>query len=210
MFVAVDAVLAVRALGRLRDALLALPRRRPGALRVEVTARQWAWTFRTAGPDGRFATPDDVVTLGELHVPVGRPIYLKLRSKDVIHSLYLPNFRTKLDAIPGSTTRLWFEADRSPGATRSAAPSTAASATTRCAACSWSTARGRLSRLARPRRDGQPAALRRPAPTRAGTGRPANDWRGPERRGGGSGRRTPSRPSPPASCGACCSRPITR
>ena len=61
-------------------------------------------------PDGRFATPDDVVTLGELHVPVGRPIFLKLRSKDVVHSLYLPNFRTKLDAIPGSTTRMWIEA----------------------------------------------------------------------------------------------------
>ena len=82
----------------------------PNALRVEVTARQWSWTFRTAGPDGRFATPDDVVTLNELHVPIGRPIYFKLRSKDVVHSLYLPNFRTKIDAIPGSTTRLWFQA----------------------------------------------------------------------------------------------------
>ena len=51
-----------------------------------------------------------MVTLSELHVPVGRPVYLKLRSKDVVHSLYLPNFRTKIDAIPGSTTRLWFQA----------------------------------------------------------------------------------------------------
>jgi cytochrome c oxidase subunit 2 len=50
------------------------------------------------------------VTVGELHVPVGRPISLKLRSKDVVHSFYLPNFRTKIDAIPGSTTRLWFQA----------------------------------------------------------------------------------------------------
>jgi len=75
-----------------------------------VTARQWAWTFRTAGPDGRFGTADDVVTLGELHVPVGRPVYLKLRAKDVVHSFYLPNYRTKIDAIPGSTTRLWFQA----------------------------------------------------------------------------------------------------
>ena len=64
----------------------------------------------TSGPDGRFATPDDVVTLGELHVPTGRPISLKLRSKDVVHSFYLPNFRTKIDAIPGNTTRLWFQA----------------------------------------------------------------------------------------------------
>ena len=61
-------------------------------------------------PTAASATPDDVVTLNELHVPVGRPVYLKLRSKDVVHSLYLPNFRTKIDAIPGSTTRLWFQA----------------------------------------------------------------------------------------------------
>ena len=112
MFVAVDVVLAVRAAGQLSHRFWRYPDGDPRALRVEVTARQWAWTFRTAGPDGRFATADDVVTLGELHVPVGRPIYLKLRSKDVVHSLYLPNFRTKLDAIPGNTTRLWFEATR--------------------------------------------------------------------------------------------------
>jgi cytochrome c oxidase subunit II len=110
LFVAVDVTLAVRASQHLRDRFWKYPDDDPNALRVEVTARQWAWTFRTAGPDGRFATPDDVVTLGELHVPIGRPIYLKLRSKDVVHSLYLPNFRTKIDAIPGSTTRLWFQA----------------------------------------------------------------------------------------------------
>ena len=44
-------------------------------------------------------------------VPViGRPVYVKLRSKDVVHSFYLPGFRTKIDAVPGSTTRLWFQA----------------------------------------------------------------------------------------------------
>jgi cytochrome c oxidase subunit 2 len=110
LFVAIDVTLAVRASGHLRDRFWNYPDADPNALRVEVTARQWAWTFRTAGPDGQFATPDDVVTLNELHVPIGRPIYLKLRSKDVVHSLYLPNFRTKIDAIPGTTTRLWFQA----------------------------------------------------------------------------------------------------
>jgi len=110
LFLAIDVTLAVRATQNLRERFWNYPDGDPNALRVEVTARQWAWTFRTAGPDGRFATPDDVVTLGDLHVPVGRPVYLKLRSKDVVHSLYLPNFRTKIDAIPGSTTRLWFQA----------------------------------------------------------------------------------------------------
>jgi cytochrome c oxidase subunit 2 len=110
LFVAIDVTLAVRASSHLRDRFWNYPDADPNALRVEVTARQWAWTFRTAGPDGRFATADDVVTLGELHIPIGRPIYLKLRSKDVVHSLYVPSFRTKIDAIPGSTTKLWFQA----------------------------------------------------------------------------------------------------
>jgi len=110
LFIAIDVTLAVRASAHLRDRFWKYPDDDPNALRVEVTARQWAWTFRTAGPDGRFATPDDVITLGELHVPIARPVYLKIRSKDVVHSFYLPNFRTKIDAIPGSTTRLWFQA----------------------------------------------------------------------------------------------------
>jgi cytochrome c oxidase subunit II len=110
LFVAVDVTLAVRASTSLREHFWRYPDDDPNALRVEVGAHQWSWTFRTAGPDGRFATPDDVVTLNELHVPTGRPIYFKLRSKDVVHSLYLPSFRTKIDAIPGSTTRLWVQA----------------------------------------------------------------------------------------------------
>ena len=123
---AIDVTLALRASRDLETRFWRYPEAIRSALRVEVTARQWAWTFRTAGPDGRFGTPDDVVTLNELHVPVGRPIYLKLRSKDVVHSLYLPNFRTKIDAIPGTTTRMWFQAHRARAASRSAARSTAA------------------------------------------------------------------------------------
>ncbi len=110
MFVAIDVTLALRTSHDLETHFWRYPDADPRALRVEVTARQWAWTFRTAGPDGRFGTPDDVVTLNELDVPVGRPIYLKLRSRDVVHSLYLPSFRTKIDAIPGMTTRFWFQA----------------------------------------------------------------------------------------------------
>jgi cytochrome c oxidase subunit 2 len=110
MFLGIDAVLAGRSMGHLRSRFWRYPDEAATAVRVEVTARQWAWTFRLAGHDGRFGTPDDLVTLNELHVPVGKPVYLKLRSLDVIHSLYLPNFRTKIDAVPGSTTKLWFQA----------------------------------------------------------------------------------------------------
>ena len=115
IFLGVDVVAMRRSAVDLRQHFWRFPDGDPSALRVEVTAQQWAWTFRYAGADGRFDTADDVVTLNELHVPVGTPIYLKLRSKDVVHSFYLPNFRTKIDAVPGNTTRLWFEA-REPGA----------------------------------------------------------------------------------------------
>ena len=104
LFLVVDVTLAVGASSSLRERFWRYPNDNPNALRVEVSARQWSWTFRTAGPDGRFATPTTSCTLNELHVPTGRPIYFKVRSKDVVHSLYLPNFRTKIDAIPGSTT----------------------------------------------------------------------------------------------------------
>ncbi len=81
---------------------------------IEVQAQQWAWNFRYAGPDGKFNTPDDIVTLNEMHIPVGRPVFLRMTSKDVIHSFYLPNFRTKQDVFPGTTSRLWFQA-KQPG-----------------------------------------------------------------------------------------------
>jgi cytochrome c oxidase subunit 2 len=82
----------------------------PGAVRAEVNAHQWAWDFRLAGPDGKFNTADDVLAMNELRVPVGVPVVLQLAATDVIHSFYLPNFRVKQDAVPGSVTQLWFQA----------------------------------------------------------------------------------------------------
>jgi cytochrome c oxidase subunit 2 len=81
-----------------------------GAVRIEVNAHQWSWDARYAGDDGRFGTPDDVVTTDDVRVPVGVPVILQLASTDVIHSLYLPNFRVKQDAVPGTVTRLTFQA----------------------------------------------------------------------------------------------------
>ena len=81
----------------------------PRVVRIEVNAHQWAWTVRHPGPDGRFNTSDDIVEMNGLHVPLGVPVILQLASTDVIHSFYLPNFRVKQDAVPGSITRLWFQ-----------------------------------------------------------------------------------------------------
>ena len=83
-----------------------------GAMHVEITAEQFAWNIRYPGPDGAFGNADDVVTLNQLHFPVGRALVVTLHSKDVIHSFFLPEFRVKQDAVPGMTTRIWLEATR--------------------------------------------------------------------------------------------------
>lgn len=76
--------------------------RRPpaNAMTIEVTARQWSWTF--AYVNGKKSD--------ELRVPVGEPVKLVLSSEDVIHGFYIPAFRIKEDAVPGLTTYLWFVA----------------------------------------------------------------------------------------------------
>jgi cytochrome c oxidase subunit II len=82
----------------------------PDTLRIEVNAHQWAWDGRYAGKDGKFNTEDDIVVWNDFKVPVGTPIYLQLASTDVIHSFYLPNFRSKQDAVPGQVNHMWFQA----------------------------------------------------------------------------------------------------
>jgi cytochrome c oxidase subunit 2 len=85
----------------------------PGdALQVEILAEQFAWNIRYPGPDGKLNTADDIVTLNQLHFPVGKAVVATLRSKDVIHSFFLPEFRVKQDAVPGMSTRIWFDGMR--------------------------------------------------------------------------------------------------
>jgi cytochrome c oxidase subunit 2 len=77
------------------------------AVRIEINAHQWAWDARYAGPDGKFNTRDDVVSLNDIRIPVDTPVLFQIASSDVIHSFYLPNFRNKIDAMPGMITRMW-------------------------------------------------------------------------------------------------------
>jgi len=109
VFIVLDATVLYIAMKDLREVVYNYPTAGEGAYRVEVTAQQWAWNFRTAGPDGEFGTPDDIVSLNELHVPVDTPVAFNLASKDVIHSLFLPDMRIKRDANPGAINRVWFE-----------------------------------------------------------------------------------------------------
>jgi cytochrome c oxidase subunit 2 len=116
VLVAVDGTLFMHTIVDMRHVFwnFAAAENRPDAVRIEVQAHQWAWSGRYAGPDGKFNTPDDVVTLNDLRVPLGAPVVVQLSSVDVIHSMNLPNFRVKQDAVPGDITRLTFEA-RTPG-----------------------------------------------------------------------------------------------
>ncbi len=71
-----------------------------GELTVGVTARQFAFEFSYAGSGGK------TVLSPVLYLPEGRPVVFKLRSLDVIHSFFVPEFSEKLDAVPGITTIL--------------------------------------------------------------------------------------------------------
>ncbi|MFQ5896518.1 MAG: cytochrome c oxidase subunit II, partial [Nitrospinota bacterium] len=81
-------------------------------LQVQVTAKQFNWEILYPGPDGKFGTKDDRQMDNEIHVPVNRPVRVILKSKDVIHSLFLPNLRFKQDAVPGRAIDAWFEATK--------------------------------------------------------------------------------------------------
>jgi cytochrome c oxidase subunit II len=72
------------------------------AYEVHATGQRWKWSFEY--PEG--------LTHPELHVPVGRNVRIMLQSVDVIHALYIPEFRTKMDAVPGRYTEIWFKATK--------------------------------------------------------------------------------------------------
>jgi len=76
---------------------------RPADLVVNVTGMQYAWLFNYA---------DKGFIAGELHVPVNKDVQLNLSAQDVIHSLWIPQFRLKQDAIPGESTELRFVATK--------------------------------------------------------------------------------------------------
>lgn len=77
---------------------------------VKITAQQFSWVFTYPGPDGTFGGEGEVVSTGELHVPVGKDVIFLLESKDVVHSFWVPALRLKQDAVPGRLIRGWFRA----------------------------------------------------------------------------------------------------
>ncbi len=84
----------------------------PSDFNLQVTAKQFNWEILYPGPDGKFGTQDDFTVENEMHVPVNKVVRIILKSKDVIHSFFLPNLRLKQDAVPGMDILVWFEATK--------------------------------------------------------------------------------------------------
>jgi cytochrome c oxidase subunit 2 len=103
------------------------------AVVVSIVAEQFGWDIHYPGADGKFgrrkaelvhfnnpigldrtdpAADDDIVVGNELHIPLGKPVLIKLTSKDVIHDFFVPEFRIKQDAVPGMEIPVWIEPTR--------------------------------------------------------------------------------------------------
>ncbi|MDF1585423.1 cytochrome c oxidase subunit II [Marinimicrococcus flavescens] len=104
------------------------------ATEVEIVGQQWQWSYRLPGADGKLGTSDTrkvsydnplglepgdeagrddvVIEGGELHLPIGKPVKVLLRSVDVLHDFYVPEFRAKMDMVPGMVTYFWITPTR--------------------------------------------------------------------------------------------------
>ncbi len=104
---------------------------------IEIMGKQFGWQVRYGGVDnGKLGNYnykliddaagnefgldftdensfDDFTNSSELHIPKGKPVLLKIRARDVLHSVFIPHMRVKMDAVPGMPTKFWFIADKS-------------------------------------------------------------------------------------------------
>jgi cytochrome c oxidase subunit 2 len=101
---------------------------------IEITGKQFNWIVRYGGVNdnklGNYNYKlidaqnevgidlsdensfDDFLNPTEMHIPVGKPVLLKIRARDVLHSVFIPHMRVKMDAVPGMPTKFWFVADK--------------------------------------------------------------------------------------------------
>jgi len=100
------------------------------ALVLEVLAQQWQWRFRFPGEDGKLGATDArffsatnpfgidpadragqddlLIAAPEVHLPLGKPVLVLMRSHDVLHDFFVPNFRARMNTVPGQVSRFWF------------------------------------------------------------------------------------------------------
>jgi cytochrome c oxidase subunit II len=103
---------------------------------IEIMGKQFAWQVRYPGVDnnklGNFNYKliddaagnqfgidftdensfDDFTNATEMHIPKGKPVLLKIRARDVLHSVFIPHMRVKMDAVPGMPTKFWFKPEK--------------------------------------------------------------------------------------------------
>lgn len=106
----------------------------PNALVLEVVGQQWQWRYRFTGAGGQLGvssvglisarnpfglSPADpnaqgniLITGGEVHLPLGRPVKFLFRSNDVLHDFYVPQFRARMNMVPGMVTSFWLTPTR--------------------------------------------------------------------------------------------------
>ena len=79
---------------------------------VKITGKQFNWEILYPGPDKEFGTDDDYQVDNDLRIPIEKPVRVLLGSKDVIHSVFIPNLRFKQDTMPGREITAWFQANK--------------------------------------------------------------------------------------------------
>ena len=104
------------------------------ALKIEVVAYQWGWNYRLPGDDGVLGktsidlmsdenpygldsndpnSKDDILVMdADLHLKINQPVKIELRSLDVLHNFYIPQFRAKMDTLPGIISYYWFTPEK--------------------------------------------------------------------------------------------------
>ncbi len=131
----------------------------------EAVGKQWHWSYRFPGADGKLGTvdarhvsdknpfginpndpnaQDDVLVASpEVHLPIGKPVKALLRSIDVLHNFAVPQFRAKMDLVPGLVTYIWF----SPSRTGEIRPPLQRIMRRRALRHAWQSHRGRRARV---------------------------------------------------------------
>jgi hypothetical protein len=81
-------------------------------LTVDVIGEQFKWNVRYPGSKAKYKGENEYTNLSKIHMPFGHAAFFNIRSKDVIHSVFIPHMRVKQDTVPGLRQKIWFKPNR--------------------------------------------------------------------------------------------------
>ena len=84
----------------------------PNVLTVDVLGEQFKWNVRYPGSKAKYKGDYEYTNLSNIHMPFGQKAFFNIRSKDVIHSVFIPHMRVKQDTVPGLRQKIWFKPNR--------------------------------------------------------------------------------------------------